>query len=508
MDKKKEMAQPYTSPPVAVVLQHAGSMNKQAFHRVAQPLSIFVLLLLAAVCIAITSWIGVNSSIVGTQQAIARAPLLTSFQAIGELLPEFTDAQDDDDDYVDADYNDDLNISNYVPGKRKGPLQPPMVLSQSSHECSQGLQIPRVALLFLTKSHPHHSKMWELWLHSARDYVPLLQLCNNSNSNRRSEDAKNLCAGRQASDDVSQSQHLYSIYLHLPPTFNETLLDPLWRDKVIKNRIATKWGTHLLAEATRNLLWEAYQDPLNERFVLLSESDVPLYDPLTTYQQLMAVNKSIINACTHDQMHERRWDDRMEIPGVFERKHWRKSSQFWSLIRAHAKVVVEDVDIFRKFEEFCLHDEDRDCFSDEHWIPTLLAVHGRQEECQCRNGSRGSWGISFTDWRQHLPHPRTFKPEQVKRIVWEHILRKNGDDCSGIGAVGFDGTRMFSRTLSDRACTSMPEYDATILEGCNLTGRKFPSSTVSAVLGIVRNCSNGMNMLGGDPEGCLRAQQQ
>ncbi len=57
-----------------------------------------------------------------------------------------------------------------------------------------------------------------------------------------------------------------------------------------------------LVEATRYLLHEAFRDPLNARFVLLSESDVPLYDPLTFYQQLMSDSTSRVLACPHKHM--------------------------------------------------------------------------------------------------------------------------------------------------------------------------------------------------------------
>ena len=50
----------------------------------------------------------------------------------------------------------------------------------------------------------------------------------------------------------------------------------------MRHRIVTLWGTHTLVEATRNLLWEAFRDPTNQRFVLISEADVPIWDPLVS----------------------------------------------------------------------------------------------------------------------------------------------------------------------------------------------------------------------------------
>jgi hypothetical protein len=54
--------------------------------------------------------------------------------------------------------------------------------------------------------------------------------------------------------------------------------------------------------------------------LLLSESDIPLYDPLTFHQQLTAEGKSRVNACAHGAMSEWRWSHEMEVgaaPGTY-----------------------------------------------------------------------------------------------------------------------------------------------------------------------------------------------
>ncbi len=50
-------------------------------------------------------------------------------------------------------------------------------------------------------------------------------------------------------------------------------------------------------EVARNLVREALKDPLNRKFILLSESGLPLYPPTTTYLQLMQENKSRLDSC-------------------------------------------------------------------------------------------------------------------------------------------------------------------------------------------------------------------
>lgn len=63
--------------------------------------------------------------------------------------------------------------------------------------------------------------------------------------------------------------------------------------------VQAKWGTHTLIEAARNLFQAALEAPSNHRFVMLSESGIPLYPPTLIWQQLMSESKSRINACQH-----------------------------------------------------------------------------------------------------------------------------------------------------------------------------------------------------------------
>jgi hypothetical protein len=49
--------------------------------------------------------------------------------------------------------------------------------------------------------------------------------------------------------------------------------------------------------------------------VLVSDHGVPLYDPLTTYQQLMAEDRSRVRACPRGSMSIERWNDGMAVGG-------------------------------------------------------------------------------------------------------------------------------------------------------------------------------------------------
>lgn len=55
--------------------------------------------------------------------------------------------------------------------------------------------------------------------------------------------------------------------------------------------------SHMHVQAQRLLLRSALQDPLNQRFVFLSEACAPLIPAATMYAQLMSEPRSRINAC-------------------------------------------------------------------------------------------------------------------------------------------------------------------------------------------------------------------
>ena len=157
------------------------------------------------------------------------------------------------------------------------------------------------------------------------------------------------------------------------------------------------WGDHSVVEATRALLREALADPLNQRFVLLSEADAPLYSAAATYAQLMSEPKSRINACAvpGQDRELKRFTPRMETAGPhgFRKENWRKSSQWWTLNRRAADALGADEAIDASFEAHCVNgfDEDRGenrwCHSDEHYFPSALSALGLESETDCVGGS-------------------------------------------------------------------------------------------------------------------------
>jgi hypothetical protein len=71
-----------------------------------------------------------------------------------------------------------------------------------------------------------------------------------------------------------------------------------------------------------------------------------------------------------------RWAPEMETE-TLKHHHWRKSSQWVALRRDHSQLIAADEELTDVFVKHCYRewrgDVWRDCYSDEHYLGTLLA---------------------------------------------------------------------------------------------------------------------------------------
>lgn len=392
-----------------------------------------------------------------------------------------------------------------------------MVDKTSPDACAQAVDLPRVALLFLTKGDLFHHNTWRLWFQSAAGALPRSAVhaatCG-SGKETATRGATELCTltgdGKDSAETVVDAQHLFSVYVHAPPDVPDGDLAPLFQGRMVTRRLNAGWGTHQLVEAARNLLLEAWRDPLNQRFLLVSESDIPIYDPLTFYAQMMSEQGSRVNACAHSHTDRRRWTWRMRSAHL-KAYHWRKSTQWFMLTREHAQVVLEDEEIYRRFEEFCWSDHDpdyrryRDCFSDEHYMPTLFAVKKIQTESNC-----GAIGIAATNWSGGA-HPKSYQAVDVTPALVGEALRSPNDGCDAESA--WKGARdlfVNAQQAFDKHAEfceeALPKYGSHLTPLCKMTARKFPKEVVEEVGHLFTDCSNGLHLLA--PEICKAVAEE
>ncbi|XP_054797020.1 glycosyltransferase BC10-like [Prosopis cineraria] len=191
-------------------------------------------------------------------------------------------------------------------------------------------------------------------------------------------------------------EELYNIYLHQHPSFNETVPE----DSVFfGRRIPSKpvfWGTSSMIDAERRLLANALLDDIsNQRFVLLSESCIPLFNFNTIYHYLINSSLSFLSSFDDPRKPGRgRYNPKM-YP-MINITNWRKGSQWFELHRDLAIKLVSDTTYYPIFQKLCLPP----CYMDEHYIPTL--VHMKYDEMNSKRS------ITWVDWSRGGPHPGRF----------------------------------------------------------------------------------------------------
>ncbi|CAK9159520.1 unnamed protein product [Ilex paraguariensis] len=202
------------------------------------------------------------------------------------------------------------------------------------------------------------------------------------------------------------------------------------------------WGRVTMIDAERRLLANALLDFSNERFVLLSETCIPLFNFTTIYTYLMNSNHSFLSSFDDPRRIGRgRYNKRM-WPTI-TLSNWRKGSQWFEVSRRLAVEIVSDVTYYPVFQEHCLPP----CYMDEHYLPTL--VNKRCPELTSNTS------ITWTDWSQGGSHPKRF----VRRDVSVTFLNRV--------RFGFN-------------CT----YNGVMSSICFLFARKFDPSTLEPLLKI------------------------
>ncbi|XP_071736250.1 glycosyltransferase BC10-like [Rutidosis leptorrhynchoides] len=257
---------------------------------------------------------------------------------------------------------------------------------------------PKIAFLFLTNSDLQFAPLWEIFF--------------NTNS--------------------SKSFDLFTIYVHADPTVNPKVKIPggvFTDDRFIRAK-QTRRGTATLIAAARRLLATALlDDPNNAFFTLVSQHCIPLHSFKYFYDTLFEVNthqvaelrhlkyKSFIEIVSKDPYILDRYNARGEnvmVPEVpFDK--FRMGSQFFTLTRRHAVMVVGDRKLWKKFRINCLRPQS--CYPEEHYFPTLLSMEDLKG-CTSYTLTRVNWTDSVDG------HPRTYYPNEVsKELIYE--LRKS-----------------------------------------------------------------------------------
>ncbi|KAI4389124.1 hypothetical protein MLD38_001383 [Melastoma candidum] len=217
----------------------------------------------------------------------------------------------------------------------------------------------------------------------------------------------------------------FSIYVHSRPRFlfnKATTRSAYFLNRQVNDSVQVEWGEASMIKAERILLQRALQDPMNKRFVFLSDSCIPLYNFSYTYDYIMSSPNSFVDSFADTK--EARYNPKMAP--IIPVHNWRKGSQWAVLIRKHAEVVVKDEAVFSLFKLHCKKrplpefwrdhpiptdaSKEHNCIPDEHYVQTLLAQEGLEQELTRRSLTYSSWDLSSSKDRERRGwHPVTYK---------------------------------------------------------------------------------------------------
>ncbi|KAL6007540.1 hypothetical protein ACLOJK_033038 [Asimina triloba] len=188
---------------------------------------------------------------------------------------------------------------------------------------------------------------------------------------------------------------LFSIYVHYSPEFK----DQLPKSSVFfKRRIPSKqveWGRPSMIDAERRLLANALLDSSNVRFVLLSETCIPLFNFTTIYNYLINSHHTFVSSFDDPRsMGRGRYSKRMQ-PAV-SKSDWLKGSQWFEVNRRIAIKIVSDQKYYPIFGNYCKPP----CYMDEHYLPTLVT--------KLFPGLNSNRTITWADWSKAGTHPTSF----------------------------------------------------------------------------------------------------
>ncbi|XP_020206562.1 glycosyltransferase BC10 [Cajanus cajan] len=235
----------------------------------------------------------------------------------------------------------------------------------------------------------------------------------------------------------------YSIYVHSNPSYDGS--DPessVFHGRRIPSKIV-EWGKFNMIEAERRLLGNALLDLSNQRFVLISESCIPLFNFSTIYTYLIHSTQSYVMAYDEDTPVGRgRYNVHMSPMITLEQ--WRKGSQWFEMDRDLALEVVSDKTYFPVFQEYCKFS----CYADEHYLPTFVSIMFWE-----KNSNRS---LTWVDWSKGGLHPAKYVRPEVTVDFLENLRNQMCDYNGNQKNVCFLFARKFLPTSLTRLIRFAP----------------------------------------------------
>ncbi|KAJ3691673.1 hypothetical protein LUZ61_020837 [Rhynchospora tenuis] len=241
---------------------------------------------------------------------------------------------------------------------------------------------------------------------------------------------------------------LYSVYVHTLPDYRLNVSkDSAFYGRQIPSE-EVSWGSITLVDAEKRLLANALLDYSNERFVLLSESCIPVFNFPTVYEYLINSAQSYVESYFIETPQcEGRYNRRMAPHITLDQ--WRKGSEWFELSRELAVNILSDVKYYSLFRKLCRPS----CYPDEHYIPTFLHMFYGE-----LNSNRT---VTWVDWSRGGPHPARYGAVNIT-VEFIQSIRNNGS-CLYNGRPT-SVCYLFARKFAPSALEPLMNLTSTVLE--------------------------------------------
>lgn len=197
-----------------------------------------------------------------------------------------------------------------------------------------------------------------------------------------------------------QNKDCYNLYIHNKNDLN----DIYFRKFIIKAslKIETQWGQYSLTQATCILLKEALKDPNNKKFVIISDSHIPLYGIKTVSDRILSL-KTPMFGLMGASLFRGLW--LANPPPEFKEENTKNVSQWFVCGREDAKLFVEKEKLYRDY-----FIKDKHNFVEEIWFDMVATTFGHT--CTYKDNCYVSWSQTppiMGRYGAKLSSPQTFR---------------------------------------------------------------------------------------------------
>jgi hypothetical protein len=212
------------------------------------------------------------------------------------------------------------------------------------------------------------------------------------------------------SDFLKNKKSKYNIYVH--PKNTQNVKTPIFKNNIIDNIVETKYM--YIIDAIYELFKVAIKDKDNYKFLLITNSCVPIKPFNETYNDLISTNDSYIDFWKDKLDMNRRYDESLQKnPSyVIQRKHFIKHSSYFSLNRDHLNLLLQKV----KYMDFL---QKLQC-AEEHFLSILKA------EINLKNVSDKI--VTFADWKDANRRYKLYKNKYWKLYDFIEDKKKNKNE--------------------------------------------------------------------------------